>query len=65
MNEKNSLATKETFSQALQNHKKNNLQVAENLYNETLKLNPNHVDAHNNLGVILLQASFHSKIGLW
>ena len=56
MNEKNSLATKETFSQALQNHKKNNLQVAENLYNETLKLNPNHVDAHNNLGVILLQS---------
>ena len=52
MNEKKNLTTEETFTQALQNHKKNNLQVAENLYNETLKINPNHVDAHNNLGVV-------------
>ena len=46
----------ETFAQALQNHKKNNLQVAKNLYNETLKINTNHIDAHNNLGIILLQS---------
>ena len=56
MNEKKSLTTEETFALAVQNHKKNNLRVAENLYNETLKTNPNHIDAHNNLGIILLQS---------
>ena len=52
MNEKKNLTTKETFDLAVQNQQKNNLQVAENLYKETLKTNPNHVDAHNNLGII-------------
>ncbi|MDC0152812.1 tetratricopeptide repeat protein [Candidatus Pelagibacter sp.] len=56
MNEKKSLTTEETFALAYQNHKKNNLQVAENLYKETLKINPNHVDAHSNLGMILLKS---------
>ena len=56
MNEKKSLTTEETFALAYQNHKKNNLQVAENLYKETLKTNPNHVDAHSNLGMILLKS---------
>ena len=42
---------KKLFDLAVQNHQKNNLQVAENLYKETLKTNPNHVDAHNNLGI--------------
>ena len=44
--------TKDTFSLAVQNHKKNNLQVAKDLYKEILRTNPNHVDAHNNLGLI-------------
>ena len=56
MNKKKNLTTEETFVLAVQNHQKNNLQVAENLYKETLKTNPNHVDAHNNLGIILLQS---------
>ena len=37
MNKKN-LTTKETFDLAVQNHKKNNLQAAEKLYKEILKL---------------------------
>jgi len=52
MNEKKNLNTEETFALAVQNHQKNNLKVAENLYKETLKTNPNHVDAHNNLGIV-------------
>ena len=60
MNKKN-LTTEETFALAVQNQKKNNLQVAENLYKETLKTNPNHVDAHNNLGVILLRSGKPQK----
>ena len=32
----NGIKIKETFALAVQNHQKNNLQVAENLYKETL-----------------------------
>ena len=58
MNEKKNLTTKETFALAVQNHQKNNLQVAESLYQETLKTNPNHVDAHNNLGIVFKELGF-------
>ena len=51
MNEKN-LTTKKTFALAVQNQQKNNLHVAENLYKEILKTNPNHAPSHNNLGMI-------------
>ena len=50
--DKKNLTTEETFSLAVQNQQKNNLQIAKNLYKETLKINPNYVDAHNNLGII-------------
>ena len=84
---KKNLAVKEIFSLATQNHRKNNLQVAEKLYKEVLKIksndlqsnfllgtlsaqtkkfdiakqllnkviqiNPNHADAYNNLGLVL------------
>ena len=36
------LTTKEIFTLAVQNHQKNNLKVAENLYNKILETNPNH-----------------------
>jgi len=55
MSDKKKLNIKEAFAKAHQNHQKNNLQVAVNLYNEILKTNPNHVDARNNLGIILLK----------
>ena len=45
MNEEKNLTIKETFDLAVQNHKKNNIQVAENLYNEILKTNPNHFES--------------------
>ena len=50
--DKKNLTAEETFALAVQNQKKNNLQIAEKLYRETLKINPNHVDARNNLGII-------------
>ena len=52
MNEKKNLTTKETFALALQHKKKNNLKIAEKLYKEILKTDSNHVDAHNNLGIV-------------
>ena len=51
MNEKN-LNIKETFASALQNHQKNNFQVAEDLYKKIIKIDPNHADSHNNLGFL-------------
>ena len=52
MNEKKNLTTKETFALAVQNHQKNNLKVAENLYNKVLKIDSTHVETNNNLGII-------------
>ena len=39
----------------MQNHNKNNLQVAENLYKEILKTNPNHFESIYYLGTLLAQ----------
>ena len=61
MNEKKNLTTEETFALAVQNHQKNNLQVAKNLYNETLKKNSDHVYAHNNLGIVLNELGEYQK----
>ena len=55
MNKKKILTTKETFALAIENHKKNNLQIAENLYKEALKINPNHFKSIYYLGTLLAQ----------
>ena len=52
MQEKKNLTINESFALALQHHQKNNFQIAENLYRQILKINPNHVDSHNNLGIL-------------
>ena len=50
--DKKNLTTEETFALAFHNHKKNNLQIAENLYEETLKMNPNHLQSNFLLGTL-------------
>ena len=55
MNKKKNLTIKETFALAFQNHQKNNLQIAENLYKETLKINPNHFESIFYLGSLLIE----------
>ena len=61
MNEKKNLTTKETFDLAVQNHQKNNLQVAENLYKEILKTNPNHFESIYYLGTLSVQTKNFDK----
>ena len=61
MNGKKNLTVEETFALAVQNHQKNNLQVAKNLYSETLKKNTNYLGANNNLGVLLGELGEHQK----
>ena len=55
MNEKKNLTTEETFALAVQNHQKNNLQVARNLYKKILKINPDHFESIFYLGSLSLQ----------
>jgi len=45
----------ETFNLAVKNHIKNNLKEAQNFYNQVLKINPNHINALNNLGGLFKQ----------
>ncbi len=46
---------KQTFNLAIQYHQKNNLNEAKKIYLQILKINPNHVNAHNNLGAAYKQ----------
>ena len=55
MNEKKNLTTKETFNLAVQNHKKNNLDVAENLYKKILEKDSNHFQSICFLGTLSIQ----------
>jgi len=55
MNKKN-LTIEKTFALAFQNHQKNNLEIAENLYNEILKINPNHFESIFLLGTLSAQS---------
>ena len=56
MSEKQNLKTTEIFNLALESHKKKNLKIAKKLYKKTLKINPNYVDALNNLGILFNQS---------
>ena len=55
MNKKKNLTAEETFALAVENQKKNNFQIAENLYKEILKTNPNHFKSIFYLGTLLAQ----------
>ena len=54
MNKKKKFTQKEAFDLAVQNRQKNNLQIAENLYREILKTNPDHFKSIFSLGSLLL-----------
>ena len=61
MNKKKNLTRDENFALALQNHKKNNLQIAKKLYNEILKSSPYYEGAQSNLGILYNQLGEHQK----
>ena len=54
---KKKLTLIETFTLAFENHKKNNLKKAENLYKKVLKMNPNHFESILYLGTLLGQTN--------
>jgi len=55
----------EILKQALENHLKNNLQEAQNLYIKILKIKPDHLIAINNLGAIFLALSDYHKAKIY
>ena len=52
---KKNIAIEETYASALQNHKKNNFELAEKLYKKILKINPEHFESIFLLGTLSLQ----------
>ena len=52
---------KKILALAFENHKKNNIELAESLYSKILKLDPNHVDTNYLLGTLLLQKKNYEK----
>jgi len=55
MNEKKNLTTEEILALAVQNHQKNNLQVAEKLYKKVLNINSNDLQSNFLLGTLSAQ----------
>jgi len=55
------LSTIEIFNLALQNHNNNNLDEAQNLYNQVLSKDPNHSTALSNLSVIFFGLGDYKK----
>jgi len=61
MNNEKVLTVKEAFDLAVQNQQNNNLQDAQNYYQEVLKLDPNYDLAHYNLGVMFQNLEENQK----
>ena len=61
MSNEKKLIIKETFDLAFQNHQNNKLDVAQDLYSQILKINPNYAEAHFNLGAIFRELGENQK----
>jgi tetratricopeptide (TPR) repeat protein len=61
MNKNKTLDINEIFILAVKNHQQNKTDIAQNLYNQVLKINPNHIDAYNNLGIIFKNLGKNEK----
>ena len=61
MDKNKNLTAKEIFVLALGDHQKNNLVAAQKLYNQVLKIDPNHVGTHINLGMIFINLNENQK----
>ena len=62
-NEKKILDIKKTLGFAIENHRKNNLKTAEQLYNKIIKLEPEHLESIFLLGSLSIQIkNFESSL---
>jgi len=61
MNINKNLTASETFNLALKNHRENKTDIAQEFYNQVLKIDPNHSPALNNLGVIFINLKEYQR----
>ena len=61
MDKNKDFTVKEAFKLGVENHQKNNLKQAQDLYNQVLKIDPKHVYVHNNLGLIFQNTADYKK----
>ena len=61
MSKNNNLILKEKFTLAVQNQQKGNFEVAKNLYNKILEVEPSFIDAQSNLGNIFKELGENQK----
>ena len=61
MIENKNLTIDETFNLAAKNHQENKTDIAQELYNQVLKVDPNHLNALNNLGAIFKSSGEYQK----
>lgn len=59
------LTINEVFNLAIESHQKNNLNKAQNLYNEVLQRSPSHTGAYNNLGMISFGLGDYQKATIY
>jgi len=53
--DKKNITIEETYASAVENHKKNNFKIAEQLYKKILKINPKHFESIFLLGTLSVQ----------
>ena len=61
MTQTNNLTVKEIFSLAVKNHEEGKVNIALELYNQILKIDPNHSRALNNIAVIFSDSKDYQK----
>jgi tetratricopeptide (TPR) repeat protein len=61
MGKNKNLTIDETFNLAAKNHQENKTDIAQELYNQVLKVDPNHLGALNNLGAIFKSSGEYQK----
>lgn len=61
MNNKKHLTIEETLRLAIQNHNEKKFDIAKELYQKVLKIDPYHLTANNNLGVIFIKLNEYLK----
>ena len=61
MDKNKSLTIEENFNLAIKNHQENKTDIAQKLYNQVLKIDPNHPDVNFSFGMLLLSMSDFKK----
>ena len=61
MDKNKEITVAKIFKSALENHQANKIDVAQNLYNQVLEIDPTHTDATNNLGIIFKELGENQK----